>query len=419
MKTNILSPLVISCFCVLQTQAQNFNLQEIETHFSQNNLSLIAKKYQISESEALLIQEKLLPNPSLAISEVNFWKNGSSEQMPYLFGKYGQTQQISLELEQLIETAGKRKKRVAIKANEIKQATFEFEELLRELKKELRFIYWNLFRISETRQQTEALVQLYQQLNEQYTRQANLKNISQADAYRVQTAFLNLQSENAELLQEQAEHLLRLQQLTQIPNLKLEQIVFPIIPSDLSQKIPLNISETTQQNNISLMLQNNQIDLAKKQLDLEEAQRIPDLNLQVNYDRGGNIMRDFVGVGVRFDLPVFNRNKGNISAAKSNIEMQKVERNAIERQIENDSNFAISQLFQFEKLMKQRNNFSQENATDLLQNYYKHLQNKHITLIEFIDFTQAHLESQKAYNHWVNQYYANYEQLQYLAGKDF
>ena len=116
MKTNILSPLVISFFCVLQTQAQNFNLQEIETHFLQNNLSLIAKKYQISESEALLIQEKLLPNPSLAISEVNFWKNGSSEQMPYLFGKYGQTQQISLELEQLIETAGKRKKRVAIKA---------------------------------------------------------------------------------------------------------------------------------------------------------------------------------------------------------------------------------------------------------------------------------------------------------------
>lgn len=416
---NILSTLVISCFCVLPSQAQNFNLQEIETYFLQNNLSLIAKKYQISESEALLIQEKLLPNPSLAISEVNLWKNGSAEQLPYLFGKYGQTQQISLELEQLIETAGKRKKRVAIKENEIKQANFEFEELLRELKKELRLTYWNLFRISETRQQTEALVQLYQQLNEQYTRQANLKNISQADAYRVQTAFLNLQSENAELLQEQAQHLLRLQQLTQIPNLKLEQIVFPNIPADLSQKIPLNISETTQQNNISLMLQNNQIDLAKKQLDLEEAQRIPDLNLQVNYDRGGNIMWDFVGVGVRFDLPVFNRNKGNVSAAKSNIEMQKVERNAIERQIENDSNFAIAQLFQFEKLMKQRNDFSQENATDLLQNYYKHLQNKHITLMEFIDFTQAHLESQKAYNYWVNQYYANYEQLQYLAGKDF
>lgn len=404
---------------VLPSQAQNYNLQEIETFFLQNNLSLIAKKYQISQSEALLIQEKLLPNPSLAISEVNLWKNGSSEQLPYLFGKYGKTQQISLELEQLIETAGKRKKRVAIKENEIKQTNFEFEELLRELKKELRLTYWNLFRINETRQQTEDLVQLYQQLNEQYARQANLKNISQADAYRVQTAFLNLQSENAELLQEQAQLLLTLQQLTQIPNLKLEQIVFPITPSDLSQKIPLNISETTQQNNISLKLQNNQIDLANKQLDLEEAQRIPDFNLQVNYDRGGNIMRDFVGVGVRFDLPVFNRNKGNISAAKSNVEVQRIERNAIQLQIENDSNFAIAQLIQFEKLIKQRNDFKLENATDLLQNYYKHLQSKHITLIEFIDFTQAHLDSQKAYNQWINQYNANYEQLQYLAGKDF
>lgn len=76
----------------------------------QHNGQLIAQKYQIAASDALIVQEKLWSNPTLSISEVNLWKNGTSETLPYLFGKYGQQQQVAVELEQLIETAGKRQK---------------------------------------------------------------------------------------------------------------------------------------------------------------------------------------------------------------------------------------------------------------------------------------------------------------------
>ena len=166
-------------------------------------------------------------------------------------------------------------------------------------------------------------------------------------------------------------------------------------------------------------MQNNQIDLAQKQLLLEEAQRVPDLNFQVNYDRGGNIMRDFVGLGVSFDLPVFNKNKGNISAAKHKIDFEKVEKKALEKQIESETDFALKQVIFFEDLLRQKNDLNKNESDELLQNFYKHLQNKNITLLEFIDFTQAHLEAEKAYNEWVIEYFTNYEQLQYLVGKDF
>lgn len=410
---------LIAVFFLNFSHAQNYNLQEIETSFLQNNYSLLAKKHEISQSEAYLVQEKLLPNPSLTIEEVNLWKNGSSEKLPYLFGKYGKTQQISVELEQLIETAGKRKKRVAIKQSQVKQTSFEYEELLRELKRELRLSYWNLYRIIQTQKQTETLLELYTQLHEQYAKQAKLQNVSQADAYRIQTALLNLQAENSELLQEQAQLLLSLQKLTQIPNLQLQQIQFANLLFNLSNKLPIDLVDKIHQNNIGIKKQENQIQLTNQQLNLEESQKIPDLKLQISYDRGGNIMRDFVGVGVNFDLPIFNRNKGNINAAKNAIDIQKVEQNALVNQVENETNYAVSQMLHFESLLKQRNNFQQENTIQLLKNFHKHLSSKQITILEFIDFTQAHLEAEKAYNKWLLDYYTNYEQLQYLVGKDF
>ena len=418
MKTIYLSALT-ACICTLSAHAQTYGLQDIETHFLQNNYALLAKKYQIAETEAFAVQEKLLPNPSLSVSEINLWKNGSAEQLPYLFGTYGNTQQVAVELEQLIETAGKRKKRVAIKKDETKQAVFEYEELLRELKKELRLTYWKLYGIKETQQQTQHLLDLYEQLNTQYARQAKLQNVSQADAYRVQTAFLNLQSENAELLQEQAALLQTLQQITQIPDLQLSNIAFESLDLQLSAKVPLDFMNTVQEEYIGMKRQNNQLEIARKQLKLEKAQRVPDLNLELNYDRGGNIMRDFVGVGISVDLPVFNRNKGNIAAAKQNISQQQTAKQALQFRLQNDAQYALNQLVLFEKLLNQREEMQQNNNADLLNNYFKHLQSKQITLWEFIDFAQAHLDAQKAYSQWVEQYETNYEQLQYLAGKDF
>src|SRR5690606_35549248 len=75
---------------------------------------------------------------------------------------------------------------------------------------------------------------------------------------------------------------------------------------------------------------------SNKLLSYEKAQRIPDMTFGVNYDRNGNTMLDFVGFGVSFDLPVFNRNKGNIRKAKLQIENAKVQKEQTVLTIENE-----------------------------------------------------------------------------------
>lgn len=106
---------VLSWGSVCATGTPTFNLQDLERHFLESNQLLLAQKTQVKQAETLVAQERVWHNPSLSISEWNLWSNGSAEQLPYLFGRHGNTQQISAELEQLIETAGKRKKRISIK----------------------------------------------------------------------------------------------------------------------------------------------------------------------------------------------------------------------------------------------------------------------------------------------------------------
>lgn len=401
----------------IQTQAQNITLDNLEAAFLQKNYALIANKFNVDRIDAEIIQEKLWQNPTLSISEVNLWKTYNVEEQPYLFGKYGKNQQISVELEQLIETAGKRKKRVAIKELEKSSALFEYEELLRELKKELRQTYFSLARIQSEKKELQNSVDLFKQMLMQYQRQADLKNVPKADFYRLQTELIGLQKDQIELENQEIEYINKLRLLTQNSELNVNEIDFSRFNSH-SKSIPFNAKQLAKEQNIALKKQENEINLAEKQLILEKAQRTPDLAFQVNYDRGGNIMRDFVGVGVSIDLPIFNTNKGNIKASEIVLNQQQITKNALHSELDISIDRLQNQISQLDKALIQWKKLNNQEQLTMIDNYKKHLQNKQITLLEFIDFTQAYRESQQAYFDLLENYQNTFEELNYIVGQD-
>lgn len=401
----------------IQTQAQNITLDNLEAAFLQKNYALIANKFNVDRIDAEIIQEKLWQNPTLSISEVNLWKTYHVEEQPNLFGKYGKNQQISVELEQLIETAGKRKKRVAIKELEKNSALFEYEELLRELKKELRQTYFSLARIQSEKKELQNSVDLFEQMMTQYQRQADLKNVPKADFYRLQTELIGLQKDQIELEIQEIEYINKLRLLTQNSDLNVNEIDFSRFNSH-SKSIPFNAKQLAKEQNIALKKQENEINLAEKQLILEKAQRTPDLAFQVIYDRGGNIMRDFVGVGVSIDLPIFNTNKGNIKASEIVLNQQQITKNALNSELDISIDRLQNQISQLDKALIQWKKLNNQEQLTMIDNYKKHLQNKQITLLEFIDFTQAYRESQKAYLDLLENYQNTFEELNYIVGQD-
>lgn len=416
MKTSYLAVIAL-CF-VGETQAQQYGLPQLEAQFLQQNSELLASKFNIERADAEIVQEKLWSNPTLSISEVNLWKTYKVEEQPFLFGKYGNNQQISVELEQLIETAGKRKKRIAVKELEKKNSIFEFEELLRELKKELRQTYYSLGRLNQQEVQLKNMVDLFVQLQSQYEKQAQLQNIPKADFFRVQSELIGLQKEQIELQSEQTEMLSKLRLLTHNNMLSLEQLDFSSFKT-ISNQFPIDLKEKAKEQNIGIRRQENEIFLAEKQWKLEKAQRIPDMTFQVNYDRGGNIMRDFVGVGVSFDLPVFNSNKGNIKSSQLNIQQQKEVQTSLLMNLETTIDRLQNQLQILDKILSNDVSNHLEEQQKMIENYRKHLNSKQITLLEFIDFTQAFREAQNAYLEMKENHHNTREELQYIVGQDF
>ena len=415
MRTLITSLTVI--FTLHSVNAQSFTLKDLEGQFLKNNALLIANKYNIDKADVEIIQEKLWQNPTLSISEVNLWKTYAVEEQPYLIGKYGNNQQISIELEQLIETAGKRRKRVALKQVEKQTTLFEFEELLRTLKKELRLAYFTLNRIHSEEKQLNQMIELLTKMSEQFKHQVELKNIPKVDFYRIQSELLGLKTERIELEKQKLEVLKQLRIFTNNKELAFHTLFFDAKVSP--KQLPLNMIELAKRQNIGLKKQLNELERAEKALIVQKANRTPDLIAQVNYDRGGNIMRDFMGFGVSIDLPIFNNNKQNVKLVELAISQEKSYQSALEINLEEEITQLETQFKLIEDTMKEWPVEQLNEQSKMIENFKKHLLNRQVTLIEFIDFIQAYREANRGYIQLEEAYNQTIEELQYIVGNDF
>lgn len=411
--------LLLFLFCpFMATFAQSYRLIDLEAQFLRENYLLLAERYELSKAEATLIQEKLLPNPSLQISEVNLWSNATAELMPKLIGNYGQKQQFAVELEQLIETAGKRKKRVAIRQLEQQTALFVYEGLLRALKKDLRHTFNELEIKVLMKSRLVNSILLFESLYERYARLVQQRLISQSEFYRVQAALLSFRKEQLELANETAVLLQRLRVLTNLPTLELSQLHFAKAEFNLSAKIPVDIRTVGIDRHIGLQQQRNKQDISRAQLRLERAMRKPDLAMHVSYDRGSGTMLNFVGFGMRMDLPIFNRNKGAIQFAQYQIEQEDISYQAMVFEMDTELSRLQKQLIDYERELAAP--WAEATlADDMLERYEKNLLSKKVTLLEFIDYAESSKAAYEAQLELQQGYKDVFEEIQYLLGQDF
>ena len=76
-------------------------------------------------------------------------------------------------------------------------------------------------------------------------------------------------------------------------------------------------------------------------VDLANAAAIPDPELSVAWARDGVDQTDAIIAGLRFDLPLWNRNQGNRAAARAARKRAAIEADALKREIERDVRIAV------------------------------------------------------------------------------
>ena len=420
--------IILCCVCIafgLQLQAQEIlkiSREEAETMFLQNNLLLISEKLHIESQKAEVIQAKVWPNPEFSISEINLWRTTGVEPSPPFWGNFGRNQQIAFELNQLVQTAGKRKKLIALEQVDVSKAEQYFEDLLRGLKLELRNQLTDLQYNQQAIKVHQNLIENISKLTNAYKNQLDKGNISKAEYIRLKAQEMEIQKEILNLTRESNEIQKELKLLLRVnPNISIEITDDGFVKNTQPYEDVLieQITENAKENRPDYKLALLEEEYSNKLLSYEKAQRIPDLTFGINYDRNGNTMLDFVGFGVSFDLPVFNRNKGNITKAKLQIENAKVQKEQTVLTIENEIILAYKSLQQAIDFVKNKEPDFENDLDLLLENYTKNFTSKNVSMLEYFDFMDAYLENKKIILEAQKDVNQKAEELNYSLGKDF
>lgn len=399
--------------------------KESEAVFLNENLSLLVEKLNISKAEAAVQQAKLWPNPTFTFDEVNLWatdrQTGGQEVSPPLWDGFGRNQQFAIEIEQLIFTAGKRRKMVALEKVSVDQSIQYFEDLLRNLKIEFRSLLTELQYIQLQQKSLKNLFISVQELTNAYEKQLNLQNISKSEYARLKAKELELKKEIFDLQKSSSEVQKELKILMhQNPNsvLVITDEGFEREVEESQVLFAAHFMEQAESVRPDLQLSILEEDYYSKLYDYERAQRVPDFSLKASYDRNGSTMLDFVGFGISVDLPIFNRNQGNIKVAQLGLEQSKIQTKQVRHEIQSEIFRNTQNLLNAIQLRDQIQKEYDLSLDELLSAYNKNLKNRNISMLEYLDFVDAYLDNQKTVLDVSKEVNDALEELNYAVGKE-
>ena len=402
-----------------QQQTIKLNSNQIEEMFISQNLELMAEKMNVDIADAQILQAKLWDNPEFSISSVNLWstKSQREEQDMHSFPK---NTQFSIELSQMIQTANKRGKLKRKETTAKGIALAQFEDVLRGLKVELKKSVSELIFLQSYNKVLINQEEYLSRLTSTYKKQQELGNISKAELIRLQSASLELESEindTQKELNEQYKNLKVLLNIDPTSTIEVEDLDYTTVNPD--NIVLSNLLETAIDLRADVKKMQLETQYQERSLAYEKSLRVPDITLSANYDKYGGIWKDFVGFGVSFDIPVFDRNQGNIKAARierdQSAYLAQQQKNVAQHEIvEAFSNY--TQAFTFYQKIKNNDLLSQLDG--MLETYSNNLLKRNISMLEYIDFMDTYKENKQTVLSAQKNIHTSFDELQYVSGQD-
>jgi len=159
-----------------------------------------------------------------------------------------------------------------------------------------------------------------------------------------------------------------------------------------------------------------QIQYEETNLSLQKAMRIPDLTVGGTYSRAGSYIPDYYALTLSLDLPIFNRNQGNIQISENTLEADKLLREYSRKTLEKEIATAYKKAIDTDSLFRAFDKkFTGEYKT-LVEGMDADYQKRNITIIEFTDFYESYRTSMLQMNQLQNERLDAFEGLNYAAG---
>jgi cobalt-zinc-cadmium efflux system outer membrane protein len=395
----------------------SITLKDAEGKFRKENLQLIASRYNINSAEAQITQAKLWTNPNISI-EQNIYN-----QTTHRYFDFTSTGNTEVQIQQLFTLAGKKNKQIRVSEINKELSEFTFYDLLRTLKFQLRTDYYDLFFLQQSlkfyNESIPNLSRTIGSVEDAY----NKRSMLLSEVIRLKSLLLSLQNEKLGIENQITElqndmhvllHDTTLHNTYYIPQLELNQLdSLKMDYLSLDQVIQTGINSRPDYKSAAATVQ-----LDEANLNLQKSLAVPDVTIGGRWSRAGSYIPEYYALSFSIDLPVFNRNQGNIEAAQMNILADEFSRqqslSSIKREIVN----AYQKAIETDKLFKSLDQKFTEQYKTLVLGMTQNFQKRNITIIEFTDFFESYRTSVLQLNQIQNSRLDAFETLNFRIGTD-
>ena len=309
--------------------------QLVEAGFTRR-ADLLAARQRLVIAQGRLTQAGLRPNPTL---------DGEYTSARVLGGQ--NEGDLSLGVSQLLETGGKRSKRISVARLELAQVQAEVRALERQFAADLRASYARALAAARQLDTQQKLIAANEEIVRVTTARLNEGDVAPLDLnlVRVETDRLRAQSvrTRADLEGE----------LISIRTLAGFEVTEPLRIAPLPEKPPrldLSLTEATDmalRERADLRAARLGEEVGSARIQLAQSQAVPNLALSTKYstrrdvfdDTPIGILRDkdkLLTFGVSVDIPIFNRNQGEIASAVGEKAQAQRQREFLEATIKRD-----------------------------------------------------------------------------------
>ena len=177
-----------------------YTLVQFEKQFLDSNLQLLSQKYNITENEAYIKQAKIWDQPTMTFEHVLYNPERKT------FFELGDSSESSAQVQQLLVIGSKRSKLVAMAKTTTDIAKYQYFDLMRSLKVQLRSAFYNTWFLLEQARVYDTMISRLKDIIRGYDQLYPKGLISLKELVRVKALLLSMESERLGIRAQLAEN---------------------------------------------------------------------------------------------------------------------------------------------------------------------------------------------------------------------
>lgn len=387
----------------------NLSLDECKAILIKENLSVIASHYDVDIAEAQVIQSRAWNNPVFNWNQDMY----SVEKNQYFnFGN-----QFLVQIDIVFSIAGKYTNTVRLAKVKQEGSKLMVKDILRSLMMELNESY-NLLNSL----QNKALI--YKDVSDRYDevisageRQLQVGGISANELIRLRSERIALQTEAVQNSKDLYEAMANLRVLLNLrPTVYIQTLKY--IPTS-SDPVLSDLFLLGEEHRADYLISRLNIKYQETNLKLQKSLAVPDINFGYQpKDRGSNYVRPYSGIEIGFEVPLFNRNIGNIKA--SQIEIKKAEVESVQKQnsLQNEITQSYLTMLEAKKCLKNYTNILLDQIELLNKDSEINYLKRNINMLEYIDLKRIYIQNRMQFLELDFQYLRAVNHLNFSVGLD-